>query len=94
MTDNEYDGLHPDHLRILNNMLAAMPSDVARRVVTADDIVTGRKLVAKGFDYNTRVGGLVRDLGDGREIHIVRQFENYRVSIGKSGSKSGWDDSW
>lgn len=43
--------------------------------------------------WNERVGGLVRDLGNGREIHCVQQIYNFRISIGPSGSDE-WDDSW
>lgn len=43
--------------------------------------------------WSDRVGGLVRDLGDGREIHLVSQIYNHRLSVGPAGGEE-WDDSW
>jgi hypothetical protein len=40
-----------------------------------------------------RVGGFVRRLSNGRELHLVRQLYNLRLSIGAEGSLE-WDDSW
>ena len=44
-------------------------------------------------DWSTRVMGWVRDLGNGREIHLVLQLYNVRVSTGQSGA-DGWQYSW
>ena len=44
-------------------------------------------------DWSDRVGGLCRALDDERELHLVRQAYNVRLSIGPVGGVA-WDDSW
>jgi len=43
--------------------------------------------------FSTRVGGFVRGLPDGRELQIVCQVFNVRLSLGMP-DDDFWDDSW
>ena len=61
------------------------------------DLVVGALMFEERYnglvDWSPRVGGFVRKLDDDRELHLVCQLMNVRVSIGKRGVDT-WDDSW
>ncbi len=49
--------------------------------------------IFKRVGLDPRVGGFVRDLGDGREVHCVVELYYFRVSIGPVGGDA-WTAAW
>ncbi len=62
-------------------------------VVKDDDEVKYPPMLAKLMTDLERTGSMVRDLGDGRELCLVAQMFNVKITIGPSGAEE-WDDSW
>ncbi len=62
-------------------------------MVTDDDEVKMPPLLAGLIADLERTGGLVRDLGDGRELCLIAQMFNVKITVGPSSSEF-WSDSW